>query len=194
MRQVLILCFAGSTVVVRSIEWSLKQSAAEWPASQAPGQCLWHSLLHPAAGLRSAACESQCDQILSVSALLLLSFQKIVSMIFFLRTRHSWCVSQCCWVWLTVKIIWWRLHLWELWESTYSSPVWGRWGQYDQGHYSDKRLTIKQDWHRLSHLSTGCDVCGRHGKRDPRRLQWRQHKRPGQGCLVFRKPGRCTYY
>lgn len=87
MRQVLILCFAGSTVVVRSIEWSLKQSAAEWPASQAPGQCLWHSLLHPAAGLRSAACESQCDQILSVSALLLLSFQKIVSMIFFFKDK-----------------------------------------------------------------------------------------------------------
>lgn len=43
--------------MVRSLEWPAERSAAERTTSHAADERLRHALLHPAAGLRTAACE-----------------------------------------------------------------------------------------------------------------------------------------
>lgn len=51
----------GGAVLVRGLEWSSEPSAAERTASNAADERLRHAVLHPAAGLRTAAGEFPFD-------------------------------------------------------------------------------------------------------------------------------------
>lgn len=68
---------AGGAVLVRSLEWSSEQSAAERTTSHAADERLRRALLHPAACLRTASCESPSVWTPSVCAQLVLSFKKL---------------------------------------------------------------------------------------------------------------------
>lgn len=51
----------GGTVLVRGVERSTERSAAERATPDAADERLRHALLHPATGLRTAACEFHCS-------------------------------------------------------------------------------------------------------------------------------------
>lgn len=183
----------GGAVLVRGLEWSSEPSATERTASDAADERVRHAVLHPAAGLRTAAGEFPFDW------------------------TQVWCkvpwsaksdLLQCCFSGQNSADVHHRAAgadlQWKLSGEDRSSQSFGSLHTVSLSERGRTHRTLSYRF--LNHkgsvlqaviffpsLLSGCDVCGGHGQHHPCCPWWSISKRPRQGSLVPGQPHRHTY-